>query len=273
MSQLSTNPGVRAVIFDWSGTTIDYGCCAPAAAFVDLFERWNLRITLEEARGPMGMYKRDHIRQLMRLPTVAAQWEEGHGRVFTETDLDAMFSDFVPLQMAALSGFSTLIPGTIDAVGYLRSRGVKIGSTTGYFTEAAQASADAAAEQGYVPDALVCASDVPRARPAPWMLFRNLELLDAYPPRLVAKVGDTPVDMAEGRNAGTWCIGVTRSGNEVGLTEEECSLLPAAELEARIRRADARLLDAGAHVTIESVADLPRAIQEIEERVATGKSP
>ena len=30
---------LEAVIFDWAGTTVDYGCFAPVEAFIKAFER------------------------------------------------------------------------------------------------------------------------------------------------------------------------------------------------------------------------------------------
>jgi phosphonoacetaldehyde hydrolase len=81
--------------------------------------------------------------------------------------------------------------------------------------------------------------------------------------RACIKVDDTTPGIEEGRNAGMWCVGLTLSGNEVGLTEQALHALPAAEREALRATAEQRLRAAGAHVVIDSVADLPRAVQEI----------
>ena len=78
-----------------------------------------------------------------------------------------MFAEFVPLQLACLSDYSELIPGTLEAVAALRRRGIKIGSTTGYLTEMMEINRQDAARQGYEPDSTVCASDVPAGRPYP----------------------------------------------------------------------------------------------------------
>ncbi len=107
---------VRAVLFDWAGTTMDYGCMAPAVVFVEVFKRQGVPITIEEARGPMGAHKKVHIRQISQMDSVRKRWEEAHGKPPTEEDVERMFADFVPLQLECLSEYSTLIPGTIETV-------------------------------------------------------------------------------------------------------------------------------------------------------------
>ena len=45
----------QAVIFDWAGTTIDYGCFAPLEGFIEVFEKRGIQVTHDEARKPMGL--------------------------------------------------------------------------------------------------------------------------------------------------------------------------------------------------------------------------
>lgn len=46
---------LQAVIFDWSGTLVDFGSLAPTQIFVDAFASFNIPLSLEQARGPMGL--------------------------------------------------------------------------------------------------------------------------------------------------------------------------------------------------------------------------
>jgi len=119
----------------------------------------------------------------------------------------------------------------------------------------------------------VASDDVPAARPEPWMLFRALEAMRTYPVWKVVKVGDTPVDMAEGRNAGTWAVGVTETGNELGLTADELDALPAQERADRAAAAGERLVAAGAHMTTTSAARLVEMVDDIDARLAAGERP
>ena len=53
---------LKAAVFDWAGTVIDHGSLAPMGVFVKTFAGFGVAITIAEARGPMGMAKRDHIK-------------------------------------------------------------------------------------------------------------------------------------------------------------------------------------------------------------------
>jgi phosphonoacetaldehyde hydrolase len=89
----------------------------------------------------------------------------------------------------------------------------------------------------------------------------------------LVKIGDTAADIEEGRNAGMWTIGITRTGNEIGLTEEEWARVADADRERMLRDAEPNLLDAGAHYTAESVAECDAILDRIEARLAVGERP
>ena len=57
---------LKAIILDWAGTTMDYGCYAPAVVFVEVYKRKGVPISMEEARAPMGAHKKVHILQISR---------------------------------------------------------------------------------------------------------------------------------------------------------------------------------------------------------------
>lgn len=264
---------VQAVVFDWAGTTVDYGCCAPAGVFVRVFRDHGLQVSVDEARGPMGVHKREHVRILLDLDSVRRQFEAAHGRAPSADDVEAVYSDATRLQIACLADYADPIPGTLETVAWLRQRGVKIGSSTGYVTEMMEVLVPAAAAKGYRPDVWVCASDVPTARPSPLMALLNLVRLDAGPVQACVKVGDTVADIEEGLNAGMWSVAVTLTGNEVGLSEAEVAALDSREREQRRQRAADKLARAGAHYVIDGIADLPGIIEEIEVRLGRGEGP
>ncbi len=265
---------VKLVIFDWAGTTLDYGCYAPAVVFIEVFKRRRVEITMEQARRPMGLKKLDHVRAISQQDEVAQLWKQVHGKDCTEADVQDMFEkDFVPLQIACIADYSKLIPGTVEAVNELRGRGMKIGSSTGYFTEAMEINFREAKKQGYEPDANACASDVPAGRPEPWMVMSNMQQARVFPPEAVVKVDDTKPGIAEGLNAGTWTIGLAKTGNEVGLNEQELAALSAEEVKRKVARATDGLAKAGAHYVAESISDVPAIITEIERRLKMGDRP
>src|SRR5690625_426637 len=96
----------------------------------------------------------------------------------------------------------------METVDKLRERNIKIGSTTGYTRKMMDVAEEHAKHKGYTPDFLVCADEVKRGRPFPYMVFQNMIQLEVFPPAQVVKVGDTTSDIKEGKNAGVWSIGV-----------------------------------------------------------------
>lgn len=151
---------LKAVILDWAGTTMDYGCFAPAVVFIEVFKRHGVDITIEQAREPMGAHKRVHIQKITQIDAVAAEWEKVNGAPPTEADVDKMFEEFIPLQLECLAQYADLVPGCLDALADFRARGLKIGSTTGYTEEMGVLLQSEAAKRGYTPDSTVCAGQV-----------------------------------------------------------------------------------------------------------------
>jgi phosphonoacetaldehyde hydrolase len=259
--------GIGLVVFDWAGTTVDFGSFAPVAAFMDVFAEQGVSVTPAEARGPMGLHKRDHIQALLDAPTIGKRWKETHGRDSTDADCEALYQAFIPRQLEVIERHCRLVPGLLDCVSELRKRGIKIGATTGYFRAAAERVYAAAKEQGFIPDHSACADDVSCGRPAPWMIFRNMEALDVFPPRRVLKIGDTIPDIEEGHNAGVWSAAVLNSSNEVGLTEAELKELPDESREALLRSAALTFENAEADAVIASLDGLPQLIDQLDARI------
>lgn len=264
---------LRAVVFDWAGTMVDHGSLAPMGAFVRAFAQFGIDLTIDEARGPMGMAKRPHIEALVRLPRIAAQWRERHGREPNEGDIDALYDVFVPMNIEVVADHAEVIQGAAETVRALRALGLKIGSSTGYTREIMARVLPIAEEQGYAPDCLVCTGDTPAGRPTPLMMYKAMLDLDVWPAWACIKVDDTEVGIAEGLNAGSWTVGVSVTGNCFGLSLEDTEALPVEDFLERSERAAQRLTAAGAHFVIDSVADLLPVVHAIEGSLARGERP
>lgn len=264
---------IKAVIFDWAGTVVDYGSRAPAGVFVDVYKRHGVDISTAEARGPMGMEKRAHIATIAAMPGVAERWRAANGSALDDADIDRMYDEFLPLQLACLPAYSDLIPGTLETVAALRARGIKIGTSTGYSRRLMDVVEAEALRRGFVPDAIVCADDVPLGRPAPWMCFENAKQLGVWPMEACVKVDDTIPGIEAGLNAGMWTVGVVKTGNEIGLSEADLDALPKDRRDERLVNGRRRMLDAGAHFAVDGVADLVAVIDDIEARLAGGERP
>ena len=265
---------LKAVILDWAGTTVDYGSFAPVAVFLKLFEKEGVQISADDVRSGMGLMKKDHLRTILSRPIVAQTWRETHhGADAQASDINRLFEQFVPMQLASVRDYAEPIPGLLGSIEDLRERGMKIGSTTGYIQSMMAELGPEAARNGYTPDSIVCPDEVPAGRPFPWMCYENAARLGVYPMQAMLKVGDSLPDIEEGLNAGMWRVGLALTGNLLGLVESEVKALPPAQLDAERERITTTLYQAGAHLVIDGIWDLPRAVVEIGRRLAAGERP
>jgi phosphonoacetaldehyde hydrolase len=271
--QRSYRGRLKAAILDWAGTTVDYGSFAPTAVFMKLFSNYGVTIKVEHARAPMGLMKKDHLRAIAANPEVAQAWQTTYSRAIDDADIDAMFAHFVPMQLAVLDEFSTVIPGVPEVMAAFHDAGMKVGSTTGYTREMMEVLVPAAKRNGYTPDSWVAANDVPAGRPYPWMVYQNAIQMQVFPFEAYVKIGDTLPDIEEGLNAGTWTIGLALTGNLLGLTQAEVQELPETEVSARRNKIAARFYQAGAHFVVDSLGDCLPIMNEINQRLALGERP
>lgn len=264
---------LQAVVFDWAGTTVDYGSLAPIRVLQKVFADRKIEVTEDEARRDMGILKKDHIRCLLRLPRIANEWERRYQRAPGEKEVESLFADFIPQQMACLVECSDVIAGVTEAAQRLRVRGLKIGSTTGYTRPMLDLLLKHAASQGYVPDCALCPDDVGAGRPCPWMIYESAVRMKVWPLEAIVKVGDTINDIEEGLNAGTWTVGVAQTGNMIGVTEAQWRALPHSERQAQLDAAHRQMLDSGAHYVIDTLAEIDPVMDQIETRLGSGEHP
>ncbi|MEE9453024.1 MAG: phosphonoacetaldehyde hydrolase [Paracoccaceae bacterium] len=266
---------IKAAVLDWSGTLADAYVIAPAVVFVEVFKNQGVEISMEEARGPMGLRKDIHIQKLTQDPVIAARWKSIKGTPPTQADVDAMFADFVPAQLDCLPKYTALLPGIKEVVNGLQADGIKIGVSTGFTRVMVDVLLKDVVAQGVVPDATVAGDEVENgARPSPHMVFKNLDLLGIDDVKSVVKCDDTVSGIGEAMNAGCWGVGLVRYSNYMNInTLEEEATLSEADMAARMAKTRKILEQAGAHYVIDSLVDLPAVIDDINARLARGEKP
>ncbi|MCC0706261.1 2-aminoethylphosphonate--pyruvate transaminase [Clostridioides sp. ES-S-0190-01] len=255
---------IKAVVFDWAGTTVDYGCFAPLNVFIEIFKRRGIDVTMEEARKPMGKLKIDHIREMCEMDRIKSIWAENFGGFPTEEDVNKLYAEFEPMLFETLEEYTTPIPHVVETIERLRQNGLKIGSTTGYTREMMNIVEPNAAKKGYSPDFLVTPSEVSQGRPYPWMCYKNAEALGVSPMSAMVKVGDTLSDVKEGVNAGMWSVAVIKGSSELGLTQAEVENMDKEELKVKMEAVSKKFKEAGAHFVIETMAELEDVLVKIE---------
>ncbi|TXI66991.1 MAG: phosphonoacetaldehyde hydrolase [Limnohabitans sp.] len=265
---------IKGVVFDWAGTIVDFGSLAPMGAFVELFARHEVTISIEQARIPMGLPKLEHIRQLGAMPAVAMQWHQRHGRVFADSDAHSLLQEFEPMSAESALARCDFIPGLLETQAWLRKNGIRIATTTGYTRRIMTPIIDQAKLRGFSAERVVCCDDVSHSRPDPMGMELCMQTLDLQgQAERVVKVDDTEPGLAEGRHAGCWTVGVAASGNALGWSMEQWLQASKNEQNEALHHATAVLKRAGADEVIPTVAELPQALLQIDLRMARGERP
>ena len=271
------NGKIKACILDWSGTLCDKYVIAPAIVFQQIFDNYGVKVTMDEVRKPMGLRKDLHIKDmLLNNKNIYTRWEQIYGKNPTENDVDKMFKDFVPMQLDCLAEYSKILPNVKETVDILRNEHhLKIGLTTGFTRDMVNVLEKNVNAQGVFLDSTVAGDDVQNGyRPAPHMVYKNLDLLDISPINSVVKVDDTIGGIGEGLNAGCWTVGVSKYSNYMNIdTIEHSEQLSDSELEQRNKISKNILETSGAHYVIDSIVDLPEIIELINLRIEKGGTP
>lgn len=267
---------LRGAVLDWSGTTADKYVIAPAEVFRKVFQKHNVPISMAEARKPMGLRKDLHIAEILKDENVKTRWKKFYRRDPNDDDVLRLFDDFVPMQLKVLRKYSSLIPGTVETMNVLRNTfKLKIGMTTGFTSAMTKVLLEETRKQGYIPDCCVAGDEVENgARPKPFMLYRNLDLMNVSPIESVLKVDDTVGGIGEGMNAGCWTCGVSRYSNYMNVDSlEHEKILTPEELDKRNEESREILVKSGAHYVVDSIEELPMVVLDINERLSRGERP
>jgi len=255
---------IKAVILDWAGTTVDFGSMAPVAAFRKAFSYVGLAPEDVLIRRFMGMPKKDHVRNMLFDVVISDAFATLYGNAPGEKDVEEIYGNFEPALFDVLKEHAEPLPGVTETVEKLRKAGILIGSTTGYTKAMMDVLCPVSADLGYAPDCLVCPDDVDgTGRPYPYMLWENLRRLKIEKIKEVVKIGDTAVDILEGKNAGCLSIGVVQGSNMLGLSCEEYEKATLAEREELADYARKKYAEAGADHIIESFSDLPSFLESL----------
>ncbi|MBE0496711.1 MAG: phosphonoacetaldehyde hydrolase [Campylobacterales bacterium] len=262
---------ITGVICDWAGTTVDFGSLSPVAAFAKAFEAYGHTVSFEEIRTYMGMLKYDHT--LALLEHTKERFRASFGRLPAPEDAKAIYGTFETALFETLADYAVPIKGAVAFAQFLHEEKIHLGSTTGYTPQMMEIVAPEAAKHGFMPAAIIAPRKGLLGRPHPYLIYQNAIMLGCYPLWRVVKIGDTVSDMQEGRNAGCWCVGVSVSGNEMGLSEADVAALDTPTYETKKARAVQTLETAGAHLVIDGIWHAKEAIERIERWIQEGHLP
>jgi phosphonoacetaldehyde hydrolase len=275
----NTERSVAYIMLDCSGTTMDRYVDAPAIVFVEVFKKYGVEVTMPEARGPMGLRKDLHIKAMTQIPSVRERFIAKFGREPKQSDVDAMFADFVPTQLALLRNgtYHTLLPGVGELCKGWQKQGIQIGVTTGFTRAMLDLLLAGAATQGFVPDTHCAGDEVEMPRPTAYMVIKNLERMGVYNIEnamlRTIKVDDTVSGAGEGAPL-CWRVAVSKWSNYVADSWDAVRKMSTAELADRERASKEKLVkESGAHYVIDDLQDMPAVIADVNTRLANGERP
>src|SRR5262245_7399173 len=198
---------IELVIFDMAGTTVGEGGVV-YECLRDTLAANGLEVPAKALSEVKGMDKREALRILIENSAMREELLRG---------LDAIHEDFVDRMIEFYRADPAIgeIPGASETFRSLHRAGIKVTLNTGFSRDIAQTLIDRLGwERNGMIDASVTSDEVERGRPHPDMIWRLMAKLGVDDTRRVAKVGDTPADLLEGRNAGCGLIiGVTQGSS------------------------------------------------------------
>lgn len=256
---------IEAVIFDWAGTLVDYGCMASVETYKDIFKEYGIELKNEETRNGMGLDKVDHIRKILQIPRISELWFEKTGMEPNEGDVREINRKFERLIIKKFKENTEPKEHVKTTIDHLRDLGIRIGSTTSYTHEMVDVLMDITKKKKIYIDLVINSEDTNgQGRPKPYMIFKNMEKLGINSVKNVIKVGDTINDIKEAVNAGVYSIGITDGSSEMGLSYDEFEALSEAEKEEKRKEVREKFERAGAFYVMNNVKSLPYVINAIQ---------
>jgi len=189
--------GIELVVFDIAGTTVrDNGNVAKA--FIAAFEKYGFHIRKEDAQDVMGFRKKDAIKMLLSKGKQDSPMNE-------DELIDGIHDAFTKNMIAFYKNDDDLqpLPFAEDVFVWLKNKGVKLALNTGFTKPITVTMLEKLQwKSGSTVDYIISSDEVKRGRPHPDMIQAIMNGLNIKNPASVAKVGDTEVDVEEGRQAG-----------------------------------------------------------------------
>jgi phosphonatase-like hydrolase len=195
-------PMIRMVVFDMAGTTVNEDNVVYKTLQKSINEKgfnFSLFQVMEQGAG------REKLQAVKSILKAYAQIED-------EKISEEIYQHFIIHLTEAYKNLNVLPqPGAVELFQHLKRENILVVLNTGYNRETALNLIEKLRwQKGKEYEELVTATDVKANRPEPdmiWLAMKNLGIENAGE---VVKVGDSIIDIEEGRNAGCrFCIGIT----------------------------------------------------------------
>jgi len=207
---------IKLVVFDMAGTVIEDAGQVPAS-FTAALGKHGIEITAGSLREMRGASKREVIQRFVERQPI------GEGK----TDVLALTEEIYNSFRSTLAGMYEKdgvreIAGATEVFTWLQQRGVRVALNTGFDRTITNLLLNSMKWDGDLINAVVCGDDVAQGRPAPYLIFRAMEMSGVTSINQVANVGDTVLDLQAGQNAGVrYNVGVLSGAHTKEQLERE----------------------------------------------------
>lgn len=182
---------IRLVVFDIAGTIIeDHG--EVIRAFVNALNENGIPFVEDELKKWKGASKREVIRHFV---------EQVEPNVDVEQKVETSYRRFRSELEKCYTEKVVPITGAVETFRWCRDHDILLATTTGFYREISDLILNQTGWRDFF-TANISSSDVPQGRPAPYMIFRAMEATGVQNVKEVVNIGDTPLDLQSGSNAG-----------------------------------------------------------------------
>jgi len=207
---------IKLVVFDMAGTVIEDSGQVPAA-FTAALGKHGIEITAGSLREMRGASKREVIQRFVERQPI------GEGKTDVLARTEEIYNSFRTTlsEMYEKDGVRE-IAGATEVLTWLQKRGVRVALNTGFDRTITNLLLNSMKWDGDLINAVVCGDDVAQGRPAPYLIFRAMEMSGVTSVHQVANVGDTVLDLQAGQNAGVrYNVGVLSGAHTKEQLERE----------------------------------------------------
>ena len=233
---------IELVVFDMAGTTVDDSVGTlplVTVAMREAFKNHGINITPEQVNQFRGMEKKEAIKNLL-FETRGSESDSSGIDESENTTLESIFKDFKLTLRSHLTHIDKEIPGTTETFQLLRSRGIKLAVGSGFPHDVVIALVEKLGWKDII-DFASSAENEGHGRPHPSLIHSAMRHCCVTDSKKVLKVGDTVIDVEEGKNAGC----------------KTAAVLTGTQSEARLKESEPDFI-------IKNITELPELIQNLE---------
>lgn len=218
---------LKLVIFDISGTLIDHGSLVTVNTFKKVFKKFKIHIKPELIIKDMGIDKNTHIKKILNEKQIISQLDKL--KIKKSTIYRKMCDKFNRILIKEVKNKFDYIDGFDELINFLRNKKIKIALTTGYPRNILDYIIKRFKKKKFYPDYSVSASDVKRGRPHKDMVIKILKTLNIKKENAI-KIDDSFSGILEGKNANVQTIGLTLTGINLPVTQNQKKKIPKKKL-------------------------------------------